>query len=166
MRKFLLFFLSVTLICSTLSAHPIAFPTQVAVKFNTVLQSCKAMAFDFYVQPHDKLVHELSFLSLTGISALGTLYFASETLLDMHLRYEDIKRIYREAELELRAMQDGKRPLMSEQEIRIGAFVQALSRVPKIYWREIISTVITCGLYKTTKLCARQSFILNALIDC
>lgn len=127
----------------------------------------KAALFDHFAKSAltKQALPETALFSLTSACAVVSLYFAGETLFDMHLRYADLKQYYYEAVMHMRQARYEGKLMMSESEIQIGAFIQMLSRVPKVYWREIISTAITYGLFKSTKFCAQQSVILSTLLQ-
>ncbi len=76
----------------------------------------------------------------SGLIALAT-YSAGETLLDGGHGYYELKQIYLSYLLELEALENSV--IMSPAEKRFWAFNQVLSRVPKIFWREIIAGSFT-----------------------
>lgn len=79
-----------------------------------------------------------------------TLWALREILTDMGYRYLTCKEIARKYAQELR--QEGTE-VLTEREISFWAFVQGLSEVPRVWWREITATALLCAfIYQARKL--------------
>ena len=135
-------------------AIPPAHPAQLFVehqlhKIQHFSFRCKDKITDFIIQKSlesqfEYATRQLLLGSAAAVSYAAALWWLKETLRDMGYRYIDIKQEYVETKDDLL-----KSNYLSEKEAQVCAFIQALSRVPDVYWREIIATAITVGLFKT-----------------
>lgn len=82
-----------------------------------------------------------------GLYAAAVL-LAGETLVDVCYGYANLKKVYHVTADNLRACKVHDRQCMSEYEVRVCAALQALSRVPREFWKEAVATGAIIGLCK------------------
>jgi hypothetical protein len=83
-------------------------------------------------------------LLIAGVVTWAT----GEILVDMWYRYLQTKEVVLECEQELR---ENASDVLTEREIKFWSFIQGLSRVPSLWWRELCATALTIAFVDGTR---------------